>query len=263
MAARPREEEATRGISVGGRLQWAAALWTRDLRGGIEAEAPRAGLDRSVADESAGMGYHDFRQGEITDMSAWIRMIPPEEATGRLAELYERVQTPHGTVDNVMRVHSLRPESLEGHVVLYRSVLHNEANTLPFWFLEAVATYVSLANRCHYSTTHHSANMRRLLEDELRAETMYAALACGRPEVAFEGKELALLEYARKLTTDVGAMCEGDIERLREAGADDGEILEVNQVCAYFNYSNRVLNGLGVTTKGDVVGYYRRADSER
>ena len=60
---------------------------------------------------------------------------------------------------------------------------------------------------------------------------------------------------------DVGAMCEADIERLREAGADDGEILEVNQVCAYFNYSNRILNGLGVITRGDVVGYYEGADA--
>ena len=45
----------------------------------------------------------------------------------------------------------------------------------------------------------------------------------------------------------------------RDAGVhicEDGEILEVNQVVAYFNYSNRVLNGLGVTTEGDVVGYY-------
>ena len=90
---------------------------------------------------------------------------------------------------------------------------------------------------------------------------MYAALACGHPETAFEGKELALLEYARKLTAEVGAMCEADVERLREAGAGDGEILEVNQVCAYFNYSNRVLNGLGVTTEGDVVGYYKRKDA--
>jgi hypothetical protein len=27
-------------------------------------------------------------------------------------------------------------------------------------------------------------------------------------------------------------------------------------VCAYFNYSNRLLNGLGVDTEGDTVGYY-------
>ena len=40
------------------------------------------------------------------------------------------------------------------------------------------------------------------------------------------------------------------------AGLDDGEILEANQIIGYFNYVNRLLNGLGVTTEGDVVGYY-------
>jgi hypothetical protein len=37
--------------------------------------------------------------------------------------------------------------------------------------------------------------------------------------------------------------------------------LEVNQVCACINYSNRVLNQMGVTTHGDVVGYFKRADA--
>ena len=71
------------------------------------------------------------------------------------------------------------------------------------------------------------------------------------------GRELALLEYAAKLTTDVTNLAEADIEALRNAGCDDGEILEVNQVVAYFNYSNRLLNGLGVTTEGDSIGYYK------
>ena len=43
------------------------------------------------------------------------------------------------------------------------------------------------------------------------------------------------------------------VEALRAAGCEDAEILEVNQVCAYFNYSNRLLNGLGVTTQGDAA----------
>ena len=190
-------------------------------------------------------------------MSAWIRMIPVAEATGRLRELYERVTTPHGTVDNVMRAHSLRPETMEGHLVLYRSVLHNPANTLPFWFLEVVASYVSMTNRCAYSLTHHWANARRLIRDEARAEAIHAALAAARPQDAFDGKERALLDYARKLTAQVGAMVAADVAAVRAAGCDDGEILEVNQVCAYFNYSNRLLNGLGVTTEGDVIGYYK------
>ena len=42
--------------------------------------------------------------------------------------------------------------------------------------------------------------------------------------------------------------------RLREAGFDDGEILELNQVSAYFAYANRTVLGLGITTAGDIIG---------
>ena len=183
-------------------------------------------------------------------------MIPLEQATGVLKTMYEKVMTPHRTVDNVMRAHSLRPHTMEGHVVLYRSVLHNPENTLPLWFLEVVASYVSMTNNCAYSLTHHWTNARRLIRDKARSEAIRAALEAVAPERVFSGKELALLNYARKLTAEVGKMDRSDFEALRVAGCDDGEILEVNQVCAYFNYSNRLLNGLGVTTEGDVIGYY-------
>ncbi|MEO8855353.1 MAG: peroxidase-related enzyme [Burkholderiaceae bacterium] len=190
-------------------------------------------------------------------MSAWIKMIPLEEATGKLKEMYQRVTTPHGTVDNVMRAHSLRPHSMEGHLVLYKNVLHNPDNTLPFWFLEVVASYVSMTNRCDYSLTHHFTNARRLMNDPARADLVWQSLGDAQPEKAFSGKELALLRYARKLTNDVANMVKADFDAMRDAGCDDGEILEVNQVCAYFNYSNRLLNGLGVTTEGDMIGYYK------
>ena len=195
-------------------------------------------------------------------MAAWIKMIADDEADETLRPFFDRVRTPHGTVDNVMRAHSLRPHTMDGHVVLYRSVLHNPDNTLPFWFLEVVASYVSILNNCDYSLSHHFTNARRLIGDDARADAVRAALDAHRPEDAFDGKELALLVYAGKLTTEVGAMAEADIGAVRAASADDGEILEVNQVCAYFNYSNRLLNGLGVTTEGDIIGYYTEMDAE-
>jgi uncharacterized peroxidase-related enzyme len=186
-------------------------------------------------------------------------MVPLEQAQGPLAAAYEKVKTPHGTVDNVMKAHSLRPHTMEGHVALYRSVLHNPDNTLPFWFLEVVASYVSMLNRCDYSLTHHFANARRLMADAPRAQAVWDALQQKQPQRVFEGKELALLVYAGKLTTAVADMVKADIDALHAAGCDDGQILEVNQVCAYFNYSNRLLNGLGVTTQGDVIGYYKES----
>ena len=193
-------------------------------------------------------------------MSAWIEMVPLEDAGGTLKEMYDKVKTPHGTVDNVMRAHSLRPHTMDGHVTLYRSVLHNPDNVLPFWFLEIVASYTSIVNDCEYSLTHHFENVRKLLKDQPRADAVFACLKAHRPEECFAGKELALLRYTKKLTADVGKIVKTDIDLLKAAGCDDGEILEVNQVCAYFNYSNRLLNGLGVTTEGDTIGYYKEED---
>jgi len=193
---------------------------------------------------------------------AWIRMISDDEADNALHAVFDLARTPHGTLDNVMRVHSLRPATMTGHVTLYRSVLHSDDNTVPFWFLETVASYVSILNDCGYSLLHHWANASRLMDDPARSDAVRAALDAHRPEDAFEGKELAMLRYAGKLTTDVGAIEKADVEAMKQAGATDGEILEVNQVVAYFNYSNRLLNGLGVSTAGDTVGYYKANEGD-
>ena len=49
-------------------------------------------------------------------------------------------------------------------------------------------------------------------------------------------------------------MSEADAQTLLTAGLTDGELLEVNQVVSYFAYANRTILGLGVTTRGDVLG---------
>ncbi|WP_102108340.1 peroxidase-related enzyme [Oceaniglobus roseus] len=193
-------------------------------------------------------------------MAAWIRMIPDDEADDALRAALDLARTPHGTVDNVMRVHSLRPSTMVGHVKLYRACLHDDANTIPMWFQEVIASWVSVLNDCTYSHANHWANARHLIGDDARADAVEAALAARRPEDAFAGAELAALAYAAKLTLTPGPMVRADVEALREAGWSDGEILEINQITGYFNYVNRLLNGLGVTTDGDVVGYYASGD---
>ena len=189
-------------------------------------------------------------------MSAWIKMIDEEEAGDDLIDALKLARTPHGTVDNVMRVHSLRPGTMRGHVILYRAALHDDSNTLPPWLQETVSSYVSLLNGCTYSFANHWANARHLIADDERADAIEKALRADRLDDAFGAAELALLAYARKLTLEPGAMVEDDVRQLRAAGFDDGQILEANQIIGYFNYVNRSLNGLGVTTEGDVVGYY-------
>ncbi|MEM7264144.1 MAG: alkylhydroperoxidase, partial [Planctomycetota bacterium] len=59
-------------------------------------------------------------------------------------------------------------------------------------------------------------------------------------------RQRALCEFAEKLTRTPGAMRPDDLEALRAAGLDDGEILEVTHVVGYFNHINRVADAHGV-----------------
>ncbi|WP_197742902.1 alkylhydroperoxidase [Lentilitoribacter sp. Alg239-R112] len=183
----------------------------------------------------------------------WIKYIPFEEATGRLKAIYDKYKRANDTIANIITAHSIRPHMLEGHMAFYRSVIGHGSNELPLWFLEAVGVYVSAINKCGYCIEHHShfgglaydgtaenwANMTETLLDDC-------------PEKAFDGKYLVLLGYAKALTVDPSLLNENDIANLRAAGADDGEILEVNQVTGYFSYANRTVLGLGITLANEV-----------
>ena len=184
----------------------------------------------------------------------WINTISYEDSEGELRDLYDRVKGPDDNVDNIMLAHSLRPHSMQGHMTLYKYVLHHPRNTLPKVFLEVIGVYVSLLNNCAYCVDHHYAGMARLLNDDARADAIRDALLQRSPQDAFGGSELAGLNYARKLTLNADQVSEADIDALRQAGLDDGQILEINQVIAYFGYVNRTVLGLGINTGGDIIG---------
>jgi uncharacterized peroxidase-related enzyme len=184
----------------------------------------------------------------------WIKVVPYDEATGRLKVLYDRVKGTGDNVDNIMMAHSLRPHSMEGHMALYKFVLHHNGNSLPKWFLETLGVYVSLLNRCAYCVDHHFAGLTRLVGDAGRAAEIRHALETETLDRAFSRREQAALAYAEVLTRTPMSAGPEMITRMRAAGLEDGEILEINQVVAYFAYANRTVLGLGVTTDGDILG---------
>ncbi|GLQ18997.1 carboxymuconolactone decarboxylase family protein [Maritalea porphyrae] len=186
---------------------------------------------------------------------AWITTIDFASATGKLKELYKRVTGPDNNVDNIMMMHSLRPHTMEGHMAIYKYVLHHRDNTVPKWFLETIGTYVSYLNKCDYCFEHHFVGLKRNLKDDIRADGIRAAITSQQiANAPLNVKELAALEYAGKLTTTPARMIENDIKRLRTVGYTDGEILEINQVTAYFSYANRTVLGLGCSLDGDIIG---------
>ena len=80
---------------------------------------------------------------------AWIKVIIEDEADGDLAEQYGQLIEPWGGVDNIIKIHSLNPESLRAHVLLYKKVMYGKS-PIKRPKREMIAVVASVANRCEY-----------------------------------------------------------------------------------------------------------------
>src|SRR5215472_987912 len=87
-------------------------------------------------------------------------------------------------------------------------------------------------------------------ESDLRAEvgSQGKALEVQKDyrQSGLEAEELSMLDYAVKLTLSPSAMGGEDVEILRRNGFTDEQIVDAVHCIAYFNFINRVLDGLGV-----------------
>lgn len=63
-------------------------------------------------------------------------------------------------------------------------------------------------------------------------------------------QDKVMLRYAEKLTKEPWNMVEADVKSLRKVGFTDVDILDINQITAYYAYVNRTADGLGVKLEG-------------
>jgi len=61
----------------------------------------------------------------------------------------------------------------------------------------------------------------------------------------------ALCRYALALTVRPWTIRPADVDTLRAVGLSDRDVTDANQVVAYYNYVNRVADGLGVELEDD------------
>jgi uncharacterized peroxidase-related enzyme len=89
---------------------------------------------------------------------------------------------------------------------------------------------------------HHAAGLRRLNE----REDMVEALLRDPVTAPLDERRAAIVRYAVKLTREPWAVVEEDVRALRRRGLPDRAILDVNLVCGYYAFVNRLAQGLGV-----------------
>jgi uncharacterized peroxidase-related enzyme len=90
--------------------------------------------------------------------------------------------------------------------------------------------------------THHGRGLRRLLKDDELVDRIEEDFRTA----GLDERRLVMLEYAEKLSLTPSSMTQADVDRLREVGFDDGDILAIAEVTSYYAYVNRIADGLGV-----------------
>jgi uncharacterized peroxidase-related enzyme len=171
---------------------------------------------------------------------AWLRVPAEEEVPGEVKALWAKPLERLGFVPNVLRIFALRPRHLTAWWAYYDELLRGDSG-LTKAQREMIAVVVSVQNRCHYCIVSHSAALRKLTGDPALVDR----LATGYKYAALDPRERAMLDFAVKLTKASHESSEADVEALRAAGWSDEEIMDIAQVAAMFNFTNRLASTLG------------------
>lgn len=173
---------------------------------------------------------------------AWIHTIEWADAEGDLLDAYNWQAASLGHPAEFTMLGSLYPAMVEERLQLYKTVMACESGLSEIERMMA-CWVTSLLNG-----TNHCASGSHLKLEGLGVPTEMLDGIAASPDAVETGDDRldAILAHVAKLTKTPTEMTESDIEELRSHGLSDLDILDLNNLSAYFNYINRVVMGLGL-----------------
>ncbi len=175
----------------------------------------------------------------------WIKTIDPADASGLLKEAYDWQAERLGEPTEFTMLGSLYPEIVMERLRLYRAVEGCPSSLSPGE--RQLAAYVaSMMN----GTGHCASGLRvKLPTLGVASETIDAVTRDAAHVQTADPRLDTILRYAAGLSRQPIAISVDDVEALRAVGLDDLDILDLNNIVAYYCYINRVANGLGLLTE--------------
>ncbi|MFO0892756.1 MAG: carboxymuconolactone decarboxylase family protein [Isosphaeraceae bacterium] len=160
-----------------------------------------------------------------------LPLVDPSQAKGQAAELFAAVKEKMGRVPNLMKAMANSPAVLEGYLGLSGALSHG---TLDPQIRERIAIGTAESNGCEYCLAAHSLLGKLAgLDDEERQ--------ANRTGHSHDPKADAALAFARTLLERKGEVTAADVQAIRSAGFDDGQVAEIiahvalNVLTNYFN----------------------------
>jgi uncharacterized peroxidase-related enzyme len=171
----------------------------------------------------------------------WIKIAPPEEATGDLKRAYDYILSTRGHIPNIRSVMAGEPLVVEGFSAFFPE--NNYAcSSIDRRLAELIATVAGVANGSPFGGPAHARQLAKITGDRAFADKILRDYrSAGLPE-----KERVLLDYVWKLSRTPGEMTEADMTSLRSAGWTDPQIVATIHVTSLFAYFNRIAEAFGL-----------------
>ncbi|SMO60061.1 peroxidase-related enzyme [Fodinibius sediminis] len=184
---------------------------------------------------------------------AFIDIIEPEDATGELREIYDKLEKQRGKLAQVHKIQSLNPPTITAHMDLYMSVMFSQS-PLDRAQREMMAVVVSAANKCDYCQQHHGEALNHYWRDRGRIKQLQDDYR----KLDLDNVNARLCQLAQVLTRHPGGVDKDrHLQPLKNTGLSDRAILDAVLVISYFNFVNRMVLGLGVETNEEEMQGYK------
>jgi uncharacterized peroxidase-related enzyme len=168
---------------------------------------------------------------------AFIKTVPAVQAEGKLLEIYQEDLKIKGYVANHTLAFSLRPEVYRAWLNLVGSIRSN----MRLRRFELVTLAAAQALKCTYCMLAHGAVLRK----NFFGPGELAAIARDFHSAGLPAEEVALMEFAQKVTLEPHQISLRDFDLLREKGLSDEEILDVVLAVTARNFMSKTLDALG------------------
>ena len=173
----------------------------------------------------------------------FLRTIEEEQATGRVAEIYERQKAQLGLVMDAAKCFTARPDLLPIYTDFSDRIRAGFSLGLREWRL------ITLIAAKHIPSTYCSHVYGKQLIDDLGSKEAVLAVQRDFRTAGLSDRDVEMLAYAEKIAQDASRVSHADIDRLRALGFSDQQICDVALCTAFRCFVSRFFDATGAGTE--------------
>ena len=179
---------------------------------------------------------------------ARVALLDPDQATGRVREVFERVKSYYRMVPGLQKGLAYLPETTDALWTL--SVATAREGSIREELKRVFFAVTAYEVECEYCT---AAHMIALLGKQWSREECVEGIQ-GNPSPRLSDKENAAVNFARLVGRRPAAVTDEMVEELRAAGWTDAEIVEIVASVALMRYTTTVASALDVPLEEAMEG---------